>query len=125
MLNLHQIAAGAISIVNPNSQGIIRQSAGYTTSSDGTRVPSYLADLPVTMQVQSASNEDLRQIEGLNLQGGKSIVIYLYGDWSGLVRHDKQGGDLLIYNSQIWLIVAVMENWPTWSKVAVTLQNGS
>lgn len=123
MLNLHQIASIAISIVNPNVDGVIRQSAGYTTGADGTRSPSY-TDLPVTMQVQSASNEELRQMEGLNLQGSKSVV-YLYGDWSGLVRHDKQGGDLLVYGNQVWLIVTVLENWPTWSKIAITLQNGS
>lgn len=122
-MNLHQIVSGAIGTVNPHIYGVIRQSTGSTTGADGTRTPVY-TDSQVLMQVQSLSNDELRQMEGLNLQGNKNAV-YLYGDWSGLVRNEKQGGDMLIFNNQTWLVVTVLENWPDWSKVAVTLQNGS
>lgn len=121
-MNLHALAAGLVGTVNPHIQGVIRQSTGYTTNPDGTRVPTH-RDFPATMQVQALSNDELKQVEGLNLQGNKKAV-YLYGQWSGLVRSGKQGGDLLIFGSQTWIVAIVLEDWPDWTKVAVVLQDG-
>lgn len=121
-LNLHAIVSNAIGSINPPIPATIRSSAGYTIDSDGTQVPLY-TDVCATIQVQSLSNDELKQVDGLNIQGNKNAV-YLSGNWNGIVRVGKQGGDLLLFGGQTWLAVIVLENWPRWTKLAVVLQNG-
>lgn len=122
-MNLHQIVSGAIGRVNPFIPATLRQSTGYTTNPDGSRTPTY-TDTVVSIQVQALSTDDLMKVDGLNLQGNKQAV-YLGGQWNGVVRVGKQGGDLLRFNGQTWLAVIVLENWPDWTKLAVVLQDGS
>jgi hypothetical protein len=124
-VNLHAIASGVISTVNPMVPAELWQSTGYTVDADGdgTQVPSY-AITSMMIQVQALSNDELRRMDGLNLQGNKSAV-YLSGDWNGIVRTGAQGGDLIKFGGQTWLATVVLENWPTWTKLAVTLQNGA
>jgi len=38
------------------------------------------------------------------------------------VRPLAKGGDLLDFGGQTWLVTAVLETWPDWCKVGVTLQ---
>lgn len=121
-MNLHAIASRAIAAVNPPAPATIQMSVGYATSPDGTRVPAYADAVDVSAQVQSLSYNDIQHLDGLNIQGVRS-AIYLYGDWSGLVRPDGKGGDLIRVGGQTWLVAVVLENWPGWTKVAVTLQN--
>lgn len=121
-MNLHAMVAPAIAVVNPTIYGQIKRSTGYTTAADGTRIPTYAVIDNVPMQVQALSNDELRQLEGLNLQGNKEAV-YLYGQYAGLVRVNQQGGDLLLFSGNTWLAVTVLENWPDWTKLAVVMQN--
>ncbi len=120
-MNLHQMAAGYIGMVNPFIRAELLRSTGYTTNPDGTRTPTYDVIHNGMIQVQSLSSDDLKQIEGLNIQGSKNGV-YLNGDWNGVVRANRQGGDILKFNDQTWLVVTVLENWPDWSKLLVVLQ---
>lgn len=126
-MNLHAIASGAIASVNPMLTLTIQASTGYTTAPDGSRVPSYAPPVSVQGQVQSLTYNDLTQLEGLALQGEKRAV-YLNGNWSGVVRPDGKGGDLIAFpDGTVWLVVQVLENWGSldgWVKVAVTRQNG-
>lgn len=120
-MNLHGIAAGAVGAVNPFIPAAIRQSTGYTTQADGERVPSYADPVSVMLQRQDLSSRDLRQIEGLNIQG-ITCAAYVRGNWYGVDRGNGQGGDLFDFNGQTWLVVAVLEAWPDWCKVALCLQ---
>lgn len=120
---MHDIVSGAIGLVNPFIKATLRRSTGYTTNSDFTRTPTY-EDTVLLVQVQSLSTDELQQIEGLNIQGNKSAV-YLRGRWNGTIRAGKQGGDILKFHGKIWLAVIVLENWPTWTKLAVVEQDGS
>lgn len=123
-MDLHTIVSGAISQVNAFVPATLRQSTGYTTAADGTQVPSY-TETQMMIQVQGLSGDDLKQMDGLNIQGTKNAV-YLSGpDWNGAVRVGKQGGDILIFNNQIWLVIQQLEGWPNWVKLAVVLQNGT
>ena len=122
-MNLHGIVSGIISTVNPMITATLEQSTGYTTSDDGTQVPSYAAPVRASVQVQALSSDELRLVEGLNQQGNKQAV-YLNGNWQGLVRPDRRGGDLLKINGDTYLVLTVLENWPDWTKLAVVLQNG-
>lgn len=127
-MNLHGIVAGAIAAVNPTITGVFKASTGYTTAGDGTQVPTYAAPINVPMQVQALTFKDLTQLDGLNLNGTKR-AIYLYGAANGVVRPTAKGGDLIVLtdavNAGTWLVAQVLEQWPDWCKVAVTLQNGS
>lgn len=125
-MNLHGIAAGAIGAVNPMVPGTIQVSSGYTTSDDGSRVPTYTTVEDVPMQVQALTFRDLQQTDSLNLQGTRR-AIYIDGRVDGLVRPDNKGGDIITLtdgpNAGTWLVAMVLEQWPDWCKVAVTLQN--
>jgi hypothetical protein len=99
----------------------------YLVSPTGQTVGSeaMTSALTVPGQVQSMTFSDLHQVDSLNLQGIKR-AIYLNGRIDGLVRKDNKGGDLITRpNGEIWLVVLVLEYWPDWCKVAVTLQNGA
>jgi len=126
-MNLHSIVSGAVGAINPLVIATIQQSTGYTEADDGTQVPTYAAPVNVQAQSQPLTFSDLRQLDGLNIQGIKR-AIYLTGNWQGLVRTAKKGGDLItLPNGTNWLVVLELENWSDtsgWSKVAVTLQNG-
>jgi hypothetical protein len=122
-MNLHQMVAGAIGSINPFISATMLRSTGYTTAADGIRTPTF-DTIPVSVQVQALSTDDLRQLDGLNIQGQKNAV-YLSGNWNGAVRVGKQGGDLIKFGGQTWLAVTVLENWPDWTKLAVVLQDGS
>lgn len=130
-MNLHGIAGPIVAAVNPMIQGTLLSSTGYSTSADGTQVPSYAAPITGPMQVQALTYKDLQQIDGLNIQG-EARAIYLYGDWNGVVRPDMKGGDLISIASDAsvpaplrgtnWLVKQSLENWPDWSKVVAVRQ---
>lgn len=127
-MNLHAIVSGAINSVNPSITATFKASTGYGTNSAGKRTPTYAAPVSVTAQVQELSSRDLRQLEGLNVQGSSS-AIYLNGFASGAVRVSRTGGDIITIPSGpsagTYLVTAVLEQWPDWVKVSATLQNGS
>src|SRR5271155_5526729 len=124
-MNLHGIVAGAIGAVNPLRQATLMRSIGYTINPDGTQVPAYQTIGNVTCQVQELTSKDLHQLDGLNLQGS-SRAVYLNGDWSGVVRATSQGGDMVqLDDGTIWLVVAIPEKFPDWTKMIITLQDGS
>ena len=125
-MNLHQIVSGAIGRVNPFINATLLRSTGYTIGADGSQAPSYAAPVPAAVQVQALSSDELKQVEGLNVQGNKQ-GIYLNGNWNGAVRVNRAGGDLIVIDqgpaAGTYLVVTVLENWPDWTKVAVVLQN--
>lgn len=127
-MNLHGIVASAIGSVNPNVPATLQISTGSTTQPDGTPVPTYATPITGTAQVQALSYMDLKQVDGLNLNGTRR-AIYFYGAVNGVVRASNKGGDLITltdgHNVGVWLTALVLEQWPDWVKVVATLQNGS
>lgn len=129
-MNLRAIANAATRRVNPNVPATLRRSTGYTTSESGRRTPSY-ANEAVEVQVQALTTSDLRLLDSLNIQGATRSV-YMNGAAAPVVRDSQQGGDLFVFDAgvlgptaQTWLCTQVIEQWPDWCKVAITLQNGS
>lgn len=126
-MNLHAIVAPAIGVVNPHVAATVRRSAGYTTSADGEQVPTY-TETAVLVQVQALTYSDLQQLDSLNIQGVRRAV-YLSGAVMGVVRVAQRGGDLMVFapgvlpEGNVWLAAHVLEQWPDWCKVAITLQN--
>lgn len=124
-MNLHGIASNKIAVVNPMTNVQVQLSTGYATNADGSRVPAYAAPIVVSAQVQELTVRDLRQLDALNI-AGSSRSIYFPGTVTGVVRFSQQGGDVItLPDGTVWLTTSVLEQWPTWSKVAVTLQNGA
>lgn len=122
-MNLHGLVASAISVVNPRVTAVLEISNGSTPTPDGRRIPCYLDPWPVEAQVQALGYKDIQQVSSLNLQGVRR-KIYFYGDVNGLVRVSQQGGDLVtLPDGTVWLVAMVLEQWPDWCSVAVTLQN--
>jgi hypothetical protein len=118
-MNLHGIVAGAIGAVNPMAPMTIRQSTGYTIV-DFEQVPTY-STLITAGQVQALTGKDLQMLNGLNIQG-VTQAIYLNGNFEGVFRVLGKGGDLIVFNGLTYLVVAVLERWFDWCKVAVTVQ---
>lgn len=125
-MNLHAIVAPVVASVNPWVTAQYRQPSGlYTTAADGTRVPTYLPDVPLQVQRQALSSADLKQMDGLNL-GGEKAALYVQGGIKNAVRSDQRGGDLfLMQDGTTWLVTQVLENWAAtggWTKVACVRQ---
>lgn len=69
-------------------------------------------------------------LDSLNVQGVRRTV-YLTGNVMAIVRVDRRGGDLIVFDDGVlvegntWLAAQVIEAWPDWCRVCITLQNGS
>lgn len=128
MINVRAIANRRIQLVNANIPATLLKSTGYTTNDAGHRVPTF-SRVPVTIQNQAASNEDLKQTDGLNLQGTLRTVS-IAGDLQGTIRAGNAGGDLLQFpdstgTNRQWLVTQVLETWPTWCRVLVVMQTSA
>lgn len=125
-MNLRAIANKFIQATNPNVQIQWIQSNGYVVNDAGKRTPQTLT-LTVNAQIQALSSSDLKHIDGLNLTNVMRTV-YLYGNAAGVVRVDQLGGDILVFPetpngcNRNWLVTQVVETWPDWCHVIVTLQ---
>lgn len=120
-LNLHGLVRGAITSVNPDTAVTVRFSTGAALQPNRSRVPTYSAPVPMTAQVQSLSTGDLRQLDGLNIQGSTRKA-YFYGSVDVVSRLRQTGGDLVTLPDGVYLTTAVLERWPDWCCVALTLQ---
>lgn len=133
-MNLHAIVSSAISAVNPFILGNVQVSDGHTTGDDGVRTPKYKPVVQLPMQVQQLSVRDIQHLDGLNISGS-SHKVYVQGRVTGLVRVENKGGDIITFPigapgstwpfGTTWYVTAVLEQWPDWCCVAVTLQNGA
>lgn len=120
-MDLRGIANGVTSTVNPNKTVTVLRSTGYTIGAGRKQVPSYAAPVTGPGQIQALDANDIKQLDGLNIQG-TIRAIYLRGVLAGVVRPDGTGGDIIQIDGQTWLVVKVLEGWPTWTKAAIVLQ---
>lgn len=120
--------------VNPNIIVGVAASTGYTIDpTDQMQVPSYADPVTGPAQLQALDGSELRQLDGLNLQGVLRSI-YLRGVLAGVIRPDSKGGDLITIAAQAnvpapfvgtWLVVKVFESWPLWTKAAINYQGVS
>lgn len=123
-MNLHGLVRGAITTVNPDETVTLSQSTGTTKNADFSLSPTYSTS-GVGAQVQALTGKDLRQIEGLNLNGTLR-KFYFFGEVDAIVRSAQKGGDLITRSDEsVWLVNQVLEQWPDWCAVVATLQNGA
>jgi hypothetical protein len=119
-MNLHGIASAAVSAVNPMIPVTIKQSAGYTTADDGKQVPAYRT-INATGQKQALSGGDIARLQSLNVQG-VTDKMYLNGNFEGVFRAMGKGGDLVLAGGRTYLVSQVLERWPDWCCLALTMQ---
>lgn len=124
-MDLYGLTTSAIGVVNPLDPLSIQVSTGSTIAGDGTPTPTYADPITLPGQVQPLTFKDLKQLEGLNIQGSLK-AIYIDGHINGIVRSKGKGGDLITDpHGNVWLVTQVLEFWHDWCRVAVTLQDGS
>ena len=121
-MDLSAIANQSTDTVNPNVFVVVRASTGYSIGGGLKQIPSYSDPVSGYAQVQALTAADLRHLDGLNIQGTTKSII-LRGELNAIVRVNSQGGDIVIIGTQTWLTVAVLEQWPLWSRCAIQLQD--
>lgn len=125
-LNVRAAANFAIQAINPDVVAELWKNMDAVTAPTGKRTPVY-RKLPIDVQVQALSFSDLQQLDGLNIQGVRR-AIYVRTQVASVIRVAHKGGDLVVFprgtipEGTTWLAVHVLERWPTWCKVAITLQ---
>lgn len=120
-MDLRGIANQSTDTVNPNISVSVQASTGYVIGSGLKQVPSYAAPITGFAQVQALTAADLRHLDGLNIQDATQSII-LRGPLNAVVRAHSQGGDLVSIGHETWLTVAVLEQWPLWTRAAITMQ---
>lgn len=120
-MNLHGVVIGAISVINPVISATVRRNLGYITMQDGSRTPN-MFDSTANVQVQALSSDELKFLDSQGIQGTLRAV-YLFGNWGGIIKADRIGGDMLIFDNHKWLCVTALENWPDWCKIIVRMQD--
>ena len=121
MIDIRSIANNAIQNINPDENVSILVSNGYAIGFGRKQIPAYHPPVSGVAQIQALDGEDLRQLDGLNIQGVIRAA-YLRGELAGVIRPRQVGGDVMMRGAEEWLIVKVLEQWPTWVKVAIVLQ---
>lgn len=121
-MNLHGIVSAAIGAVNPFIPVSIRQSTGAAEDNTGRSVPGYAPALPAMGQKQPVSGRDIERLQQQGIQG-VTCKLYLNGNYEGMFRVLGKGGDLIDFGGQTYLVAAVMERWPDWCSLALTMQN--
>jgi hypothetical protein len=130
-MDLRGIANSVTNAVNENMAVTVTASTGSTvgTSANGYKqTPNYAAPVSGFAQLQALDGSDLKQIDGLNLQGVLR-AIYLRGALAGVIRPNSKGGDIVTIAAPAppmyvgtWLVVKVLEQWPLWAKCVINLQ---
>lgn len=122
-MDLRSIANAGSSVVNPNEIVTVIRSTGYTIGAGAKQTPTYADPISGDANVQALDSDDLKQLDGLNVQGVLR-AIYLRGTLSGVIRPNQTGGDIVKRKngSETWLIVKVLESWPNWTKAVIVLQ---
>jgi len=120
-MDLRGLANSVTSTINPNETVTVLRSTGYTIGAGAKQVPAFAAPVTGPAQVQALDANDIKQLDGLNIQG-TIRAIYLRGTLAGVVRPNQTGGDIVQRGAQNWLVVKVLESWPDWTKAAIVLQ---
>lgn len=122
-MDLRSLANAVSSTVNPNETVSVLRSTGYTVGAGAKQVPSYATPVSGPCQVQALDADDIKQLDGLNIQG-VIRAIYLRGTLAGVIRPDGTGGDIVKRknDTETWLVVRVLESWPDWTKAAIVRQ---
>ena len=122
-MNLRALANGLTSGINPNVTATVKISTGFGMDAAHRQVPTYADPVPIIVQPQALSQREIEHLDSLNISN-VTRAVYANIQLSGVDRKTQSGGDLLYFNSAVWLVVAVLERWSAsgWTKVALQAQ---
>jgi hypothetical protein len=120
-MDLRSIANAVSDTVNENVSVTVSPSTGYAIGAGLKQVPAYGTPVTGFAQVQALTAADLRHLDGLNIQDATQSIL-LRGSLDAVVRAHSKGGDLVTIGSDTWLTVAVLEQWPLWTRAALVMQ---
>jgi hypothetical protein len=127
-MDLRGLANSISNAVNENMIVTVTPSTGFTIGAGAKQIPTYGSGVTGPAQLQALDSVDLKQIDGLNLQG-LIRAIYLRGALNGVVRPNGTGGDLVTIAAPApvpyrgtWKVAKVLETWPLWTKCALVLE---
>ena len=150
-MNLRALANLVTSRINGNQTITWVQNIGYSINAAGKRTPNTISST-VSAQIQPVSGRDLMHMEGMNVQGVMRAVYMYGVPQGAVRADGKGGDILQFPESLVassynpstignfaigvgiigapvppppvrnWLVSQVLETWPDWSKVIVTLQ---
>lgn len=132
-MDLRGIANQVSNCINGNIIISWQASIGWTPGAGQRQIPSYAPGVSGPAQVQALDSSDLKQLEGLNIQGAIR-ALYMYGNLAGVIRPDTRGGDIITITAQpgappalvgTWLTVKALESWPSWTKIVICKQGGA
>jgi hypothetical protein len=109
-VNLRNLANSITSGVNPNVTVSLRRCTGYATSASGARGPTYADAVPITLQEQALTSDELKHLDSLNIQGTLANY-WTNGSVAAVDRRTGVGGDLIVIDGVTWLVVHIFENW--------------
>lgn len=128
-MQLRRSIRGAINSVNKDQQiGWLASTGASLDAATGDLTPTYATLQSPWAQIQPVPTDQLAHMDNLNIQGVLRSV-YLKNAVASAVRADGTGGDLLQFPEEqggptrTWLVMAVLEAWPTWAHVVVKMQN--
>lgn len=125
-MNLHGIVSPLVAVVNPKQTIQLERSTGPVTTAAGKRTPGYAAPVNVVAQVQPVQYNDIQLTNGMGIQGSR-VKVYLAGDWNGIVRADREGGDrITLADGTKWIVAVQAEQWGGangWTAVICTRLN--
>lgn len=124
MIDVRGMANMVSSTVNDNKSVELYVSTGFTSGAGLRQVPSYADPVTGYAQIQALDSSDLKHIDGLNIQGTLK-TIFMYGALAGVIQPEGKGGDLVKFDGNTWLIVKVVEAWPTWTRAVIQYQGVS
>jgi len=116
-MDLFSMTRGLVGSVNPEVNVTIKRSkAGYaySTKGDGSREPLYDTVPDQMMQVEELSSGELQHMNNLNITGIMKKVYY-HGALTSADRSTGKGGDILVIGGETFLVVNILEQWPTWT----------
>ena len=123
-MNLRGIANVLTQAINANTDVTVKISSGYTIDPlTRKQIPTY-ASYTGQANVQALDGSDLKQLDGISQQSTLRAA-YLYDNLAGVIRMDSKGGDLIVIDGKVWLVVKVLETWPDWCKVAINYQGAA
>lgn len=121
-MNLRAIANRMTAGVNPNVAAVALISTGPTTLANGKQSPGYASPAPVTIQVQALTKKEVEHLDSMNFSNA-TIALYADVQLTGVDRTKNSGGDLVQFDGDTWLVIAVLESWRVgWCKVAAARQ---
>jgi hypothetical protein len=123
-VNLRGIANTMTRGVNPNIQATLRVSTGYGKDAAYRQMPTYADAVPVVLQAQALSKKEIEHLDSMNMSNATRAV-YANRPLTGVDRVKGSGGDLLTFGGEVWLVIAVLEDWSLtagWCKAAVARQ---